>query len=87
MTIITTDANGVVSPIHDRMPVMLEPDEEDTWLDSDDLAKLQSLLDPYPDELTEAYPISRRVNDPGYEQPDVIEPIEIGEQSGLGEFG
>lgn len=66
---------------------MLEPDEEDVWLESDDEEELQSLLDPYPDELTDAYPISKGVNDPGYEQPDVIEPIDIGEQSGLGEFG
>jgi putative SOS response-associated peptidase YedK len=87
VTIITTEANGVVAPIHDRMPVMLEPDEEDVWLESDDEDELAGLLDPYPNELTEAYPISKKVNDPGYEQPDVIEPVDIGEQSGLGEFG
>jgi putative SOS response-associated peptidase YedK len=68
------------------MPVMLEPDEEDEWLASDDEAELVELLDPYPDELTRAYPISKKVNDPAYEQPDVIEPIDIGEQPGLGDF-
>lgn len=86
LTIITTEANEVVKPIHDRMPVMLEPDEEDRWLEADDSDELKALLDPFPDDLTNAYPITKKVNDASYERPDVIEPVDIGEQSGLGEF-
>ena len=85
-TIVTTGANDVVSPIHDRMPVMLEPGEERRWLAEDDPAELQSLLDPYPDGLVRAYEVSTRVNDPANDSAAVAEPLDHG-QSGLGEFG
>ncbi len=51
---ITTTPNGVVSPIHDRMPVLLRPEDYDKWLDSrTSLDELQALLKPSPDnELT-----------------------------------
>jgi putative SOS response-associated peptidase YedK len=87
VTIITTGPNAVMEPIHDRMPVMLEPEDEDRWLQADDPDELQALLDPYPDELLDAYSISKRLNDPGNDSPDVIDPVDVGEQSGLGEFG
>lgn len=87
VTIITTDANETIAPIHDRMPVMLEPEEEAVWLDAADEEALLALLDPFPDELTEAYPISTAVNDPANDSPEVIEPVERGTQSGLSEFG
>ena len=86
MTIITTDANEVFAPIHDRMPVMLEPDEQESWLESDDEDELQELLDRYPDELTEPHEISCAVNNPSNDSPDVIEPVGH-DQSELGQFG
>lgn len=86
VTILTTDANEQMAPIHDRMPVMLGPDEEDTWLTTDDEDELESLLDPYEGDDMETYPISRAVNSPGNDPEEIIEPIEIGEQSGLDEF-
>ena len=51
-TIITTDANELIKPIHDRMPVILSHDQEKIWLDSDmaDVAGLLSILKPYPAE-------------------------------------
>lgn len=87
VTIITTEPNDVVGSIHDRMPVMLEADQESTWLESDDQGELLELLDPYPDDLTEAYPISKRVNNPDNDSADILEPIDIGDQAGLEEFG
>lgn len=85
--IITTDSNDVVDDIHDRMPVMLEEDEESTWLESDDPDELRALLDPYPDSETESYPVSKRVNSADNEDSDLVEPIDIGEQSGPDAFG
>ena len=87
VTILTTDSNETIAPIHDRMPVMLEPAEEADWLAAEDHESLLTQLDPYPDEITRAYPISTAVNDPSNDSPDVIEPVERDHQSGLGEFG
>jgi putative SOS response-associated peptidase YedK len=55
-TIITTTPNGVLAPIHNRMPVMLLPEDEERWLDPDltELEHLRRFLVPYPDELLEA---------------------------------
>lgn len=87
VTIVTTDANDTVGAIHDRMPVILEPDEERRWLADADPEELHSMLDPYPDDGLEAYPVSKAVNDPANDSPDVVEPVDVDEQSGLGDFG
>jgi len=86
VTVITTDSNETIAPIHDRMPVILEPDEESTWLEADDEDALGALLDPFPDDYTKTYPISTAVNNPSNDSPEVIEPVDRPEQSGLGEF-
>lgn len=86
-TILTTDANEVVAEVHDRMPVMLEPHEEVTWLNGGSVEDLQAVCDPYPAEELRAYPVSKRVNNPQNDSPDLLEEIDIGEQSGLDEFG
>ena len=51
-TIITTDANDLVAPVHDRMPVIVPKDKEITWLDHThfDRPELLSMLKPYPSE-------------------------------------
>ena len=74
-TIITTDANEQLKPIHDRMPVILTREAEAIWLDPtiQDPARLLLLLTSYPAEDMVAYPVSRRVNNPGYDGPDCIE--------------
>lgn len=69
------------------MPVMLEPGDESVWLDDGGPAEWRSVLDPYPDDQLRAYPVSKRVNNLVNNTPDVIEEIDIGEHSGLGEFG
>ena len=75
-TILTTDANALVRKIHHRMPVILPPEEHGLWLDPD-MRESESLLDllwPYPDDVMEAYPVSRRVNKPSNDGPGCVEP-------------
>jgi len=75
--IITTAANEVVKPIHDRMPVILEEEAEQIWLDGEvtDSAALKRLLKPYPAELMAAYEVSTVVNSPANDIPGCIEPL------------
>ncbi len=76
-TIITTSANELVSEIHDRMPVILDPNVESVWLDPDidDTIALSELLVPYPSELMTAYEVSRIVNSAANDVPECIAPI------------
>ncbi len=76
-TVITTAANELVSGIHDRMPVILDPDVESVWLDPDvdDTSVLSDLLVPYPTELMTAYEVSRIVNSAANDVPECIAPI------------
>lgn len=71
-TIITTSANGDMSKIHDRMPVILSEAEAKIWLDPShkDLDFLQQLLKPFKDTLN-IYPVSSKVNDSSYDEEDV----------------
>lgn len=87
-TIVTTEPNDVVRPLHDRMAAILPPGEERRWLDADDEGERASLLKPYQGDDLRAYPISTRVNDPSNDGPSIIEEVEPegGTQSGLGEF-
>ena len=73
-TIITTSANDFLSPIHDRMPVILPRESEDLWLDpdTDDAAVLTGMLIPYSDEALIAYEISAMVNYARNDGPEVI---------------
>ena len=63
-TILTTAANALVAPIHDRMPVVLSDDDVDAWLQSNprDLSALKELLQPAPEEWLVWRPASVRVN-------------------------
>ena len=72
--IITTAANDLLRPIHDRMPVILPRDMEKLWLDSsvDDPGALGSILTPYADETMEAYEVSTLVNSAANDSPEVI---------------
>ena len=55
-TIITCQPNAVMAPIHNRMPVIMLPEDEDAWLDPDmiEVEQITSYLRPYPDALLEA---------------------------------
>src|SRR5581483_8145638 len=72
--IITTQANELMQPIHERMPVIIPKEIEDLWLDStvQDVEVMRNLLKPYPAEEMEAYPVSKRVNSPGNNSPECI---------------
>jgi putative SOS response-associated peptidase YedK len=85
VTIITTEPNSVMEPIHDRMPVMLEQDEEEAWLKGEDPHELEAMLDPYPSEQTDAYEITTAVNNPENDSLEVIAHNGDG-QSGVEEF-
>jgi putative SOS response-associated peptidase YedK len=76
-TILTTSANPLITPIHDRMPVILQPDAYDLWLDKNvnNPEQLQFLYPPYPADLMTLYPVSTLVNSPRNDNPACIEPI------------
>jgi putative SOS response-associated peptidase YedK len=75
-TIITTQPNALMAPIHNRMPVILPVDAYDLWLQpgDQDVSKLAPLLAPYPAEDMNAYPVSTLVNSPANDLPACIVP-------------
>lgn len=78
-TILTVPANALLTKYHDRMPAIIKPEEYQLWLDPalSDVPTIQGMTQPYPERLMEAFPISRRVNIPKNDAPDIIEPIQL----------
>lgn len=76
-TIITTTPNDLTKEVHNRMPVILQEDTYDLWLDpkTNDTDYLKSLLVPFPAERMEAYAVSTLVNSPKNDMAACIEPI------------
>ncbi|WP_027410007.1 SOS response-associated peptidase [Anoxybacteroides tepidamans] len=76
-TIITTAANELVGQIHDRMPVILPPDEQEAWLDPEleDTDYVKSLLRPYSASEMNMYEVSTIVNSPKNDVSACIEPL------------
>ena len=75
-TILTTTPNELMAPIHNRMPVIIEPEDFDLWLQPEpDPEQGLHLLRPYPAEKMSAYPVSTLVNNPRNDAPDCIQPI------------
>ena len=76
-TIITTSANEFLSPIHDRMPVILPQAMESFWLDKDveDPLALASAIAPYPDDEVDAFEVSTLVNNTRNKGPEVMDPV------------
>ena len=76
-SIMTTRPNGVVSPIHDRMPVVLPPESWDRWLDRDtaDSAVLAALLVPAAEGTLVEHPVSTLVNDVKNNYPECMAPL------------
>ena len=84
--IITTTANETLEPIHHRMPVILRPETYQLWLaPQSDVASLRKLLVPFPASKMSAHPVSRAVNFPQNDNPDLInrEDWEIGTTASL----
>lgn len=77
-TLLTTEPNDLIRTFHHRMPVILDPQEYDLWLDPSiqEPDRLHPLLRPYTSEELAAYPISTRVNNPANDTPDCIQPLE-----------
>jgi putative SOS response-associated peptidase YedK len=70
--IVTTEPNDLVSELHHRMAVLLEPDAERRWLTADDP---RDLLEPRSAEGMRADPVSTAVNDPSTDEPSLIDPV------------
>ncbi len=80
-TLLTTEANARVQPLHDRMPVILPPEDWPLWLDPEveHAEILQPLLGPFDPEAMDAHPVSTYVNSPRNEGADCIEPVDLGD--------
>ena len=76
-TIITTAPNALMARLHNRMPVILAPADFERWLDPSERAPetLDDLLVPFPQEKMLHYPVSRRVNSPVNDVPELIIPL------------
>jgi putative SOS response-associated peptidase YedK len=73
-TILTTDPNQLMEPVHNRMPVILEPKDYDRWLDPSDLTRPPiDLLRPYPAERMRVWPVSDRVGNVRNNEPELLE--------------
>jgi putative SOS response-associated peptidase YedK len=83
--IVTTQANRVLAPLHDRMPVLLEERDWPRWLDRsvEDLDGLARLLVPASDDALVAYPVGTRVNNADNDGPDLVERVELDATLGL----
>jgi putative SOS response-associated peptidase YedK len=76
--LLTTEANELMRPVHDRMPVILSSNQYDLWLDPgvQDIEMIQSLLRPYPPEAMLAYPVGTLVNNARNDDPQCLLPLE-----------
>ena len=76
-TIVTTEANEFMLSIHNRMPVILDSQDYDQWLDpTAQTDHLRALLKPFATNEMEAYAVSKMVNNPRYDLPECLEPMD-----------
>ena len=75
-------------PIHNRMPVILQPEDEEQWLDASrtPFVKAKSLLKSYPDELMDTHDVSTIVNSAKYDGPECIQPVSEDEIPSTGQL-
>ncbi len=78
-SIIVTGANDTVRPVHERMPVIIDPSDYEQWLDPriQQADSLKALLRPYPADAMSAYPVSKRVNSPANNDADCIAAVDV----------
>jgi len=75
--IITTDANELIAPIHNRMPVIVDSKDYLLWLtDVKNISLLDPILRPFQSEKMRCYKVSHRVNNPRFDCPDCLKPLE-----------
>jgi len=84
-SILTTSPNTITSVVHDRMPVILDRDSYDIWLDPEitDVGSVTSLLKPYDARLMRCFPVSRRVNDVTNDDKECSAPSQPAEPQSL----
>jgi putative SOS response-associated peptidase YedK len=75
--ILTTDANELIQPIHDRMPAILSPSDYELWLNphTKTTESLKHVLKPFPSEEMIMFPVSAKVNKANYDAADCMEPL------------
>jgi putative SOS response-associated peptidase YedK len=78
-SILTTTPNAVTSAVHDRMPVILDQDAYDLWLDPgmQNVALVSELLKPYEARLMRCYPVKTRINHVANDDVECLRPVEI----------
>lgn len=83
-SILTTTPNAVTSPVHDRMPVILNPDSYDLWLDPGmkNVAEVSELFRPFDAREMRCYPVSNRVNHVANDDEECSRPVETREEQG-----
>ncbi|TNE59854.1 MAG: SOS response-associated peptidase [Bacteroidetes bacterium] len=75
-SIITTSPNAEITPLHNRMPVILtRPDAQQYWLETQDPDEIRNLLHTPESDILELYRVSERLNSPGTEGPELHEPV------------
>lgn len=79
-TVLTTEPNELMAPIHNRMPVIVRPSDFGGWLGGE--AAPDDVLTPFPAEEMQAFPVSTRVNSPRNNDPSLVEPFEPGDPDG-----
>jgi len=73
-TIITTEPNALCARLHNRMPAIVGPEDQDLWLDPD-AGDAMPLLRPYASDAMEAFPVGSRVGNPRNDDPRLVEPL------------
>lgn len=82
--ILTTSPNELLAPLHNRMPVILDGDALEAWLDPDaDLAVVAALMQPAPVEDLRMWPVSTAVNRVAADGPELLRPVELAPTLGL----
>ncbi len=78
--IVVGEANALICAIHDRMPVIVAPEDYARWLDPalDAREAIEPMLRPYPAELMRAYPVGTRVNDVRNDDAALLDPVPVG---------
>ncbi len=74
-SVLTTSANALMAPIHERMPVILHQDDYQSWIHAEP-AEVKALIRPWPARGMRAYPVSRAVGNVRNNSPQLIEPVE-----------
>lgn len=89
-TLLTTKANSLVMPIHDRMPVIIDVEDFDFWLDNQAATSdsaFQQLFKPYSAKKIQAYPVSKQVNQVSNDTAKCIEPVTVSNNNDTNDTG